>query len=493
MKTIIVGSGLGGLVTALRLAKKGYKVEVVEKFNQPGGRLNKLQKDGFTFDMAPSFFSMSYTFKELMNECNIDMPFTFHSLDPLYSVNIKGIKETFTIYKDVDKLAEIFEPYEPGFKKKMEKYLKSAEITFHDTIDRVVRRNFNSIFDYIAALSTVPFKHIPKVMRTYMAQLDKHFESDVVKQILSLTAFFLGATPYDTPAIYTLLSYTEFKHDGYYNVKGGMYKIVEGLMDLLEKEGVEFHFNTEITELKYNGKEVVACVDNHGNNREADVFVINADAASFRGEILGRKRYRTERLDKMKWTLAPLTIYLGIDSKISSINHHNYYLGDNFKEYAAKIFKNLISFDRPYYYVNAISKFNPESAPKGCESLFILVPVPDLRFKPNWENADEMVEAVIKDLSERIDFDIKKHIISKTVYTPKFWEKTFNLYRGSGLGLAHDLSQIGAFRPSNRDEKFENLFYVGASTVPGTGLPMTIISSELVTKRIVEKYGTISS
>lgn len=491
MKALIAGTGLGGLTTALRLASRGYQVTMVEKFHQPGGRLNQLKNEGFTFDMGPSFFSMSYEFKEFIEDCGIEMPFEFHELDPLYVVNFLKGNRTFTIHKDLDRLAAEFESVEPEFRKKVERYLSSAGKLFHDTEGKVIRRNFNSIFDFLATLATVPMKHLPKIFRNYMQELDRHFDSDEVKQIFSLTAFFLGATPYDTPAVYTLLSYTELQHDGYYNVKGGMYRIVEGLVRELDRAGVDIHFNTEITGVEAASDSVSACIDQNGKRWEADLVIVNGDAAVFRGNVLGRPRYSPDRLDRMKWTLAPLTIYLGIDTKVPGIHHHNYFLGDNFREYASKIFRNEIPLDRPYYYVNTISRFNPESAPPGCESIFILCPVPDLRYKPDWSNAEQLADSIVSDLSDRIGFDLSSHIVIRTVLTPVDWGKSFNLHRGSGLSLAHDLNQIGAFRPSNVDEKLRNLFYVGSSTVPGTGLPMAVISSKLVTERILKRYGIV--
>ena len=491
-KALIIGTGLGGLSTALRLSVRGYHVEMLEKYKQAGGRLNQLKKDGFTFDMAPSFFSMSYEFDDFVQDCNISMPFEFHELDPLYAVNFRGNRKNYLIYKDLQKLASQFEDIEPDMEAKLKKYLNSAASFFHDTENKVIRKNYNSVLQYLLTLSTVPMKHFPKLFRTFWKETERYFESDEVKQILSLVAFFLGATPFDTPAVYTLLSYTELQHDGYYNVKGGMYKIVEGLQKELEQRGIIIHYNTEIVDFEEKHGVIASMLDQHGKSWEADLFVVNADAAAFRGEVFKRKAFSPEKLDKKKWTLAPLTIYLGLDQKVKNIHHHNYFLGKNFREYANKIFKNQISLNKPYYYVNVLSKFNPESAPEGCESLFILCPVPDLRFKSDWSDKDEISKGIIKDLSERIDFDISKHIVSQTVLSPEYWEKTFKLYRGSGLGLAHDLNQIGGFRPANYDEQFDNVFYVGSSTVPGTGLPMAMISSKLVTERITKRYGSLS-
>jgi phytoene desaturase len=491
-KALIIGTGLGGLSTALRLTTKGYRVEMIEKYHRAGGRLNLLEKNGFKFDMAPTFFSMSYEFKELVDYCQMDMPFEFVELDPLYSVHFEGDEKGYLIYKDLKKLALEFQQIEPDFERKMKRFLEAAGRIFHDTENVVIQQNFNSLTHYLLKLTTVPIKHAPKMFYSMWSEMERNFESFEVKVIFSLVGFFLGATPFDTPAVYTLLNYTEMVHDGYHNVKGGMYKIVKGILQELEKRGVKIHYNTEITSFSEENGKISAFIDNSGKIWTADLFVVNADAAGFRGKILNRPEFSEKKLDQKKWTLAPLTIYLGLDEKVPNMYHHNYFLRRNFKEYAGKIFKNQIKLDKPYYYVNIQSMHNPDYAPAGKESVFILCPVPDLRYKPDWSDADEIADSIVDDMSQRIGFDFQKHTETRVVLSPEQWQDMFGLYRGSGLGLAHDLNQVGGFRPKNKDEKFSNLYYVGASTVPGTGLPMTVISSRLVTERILRDHGHLS-
>jgi phytoene desaturase len=482
---LIAGAGLGGLATALRLAKKGYKVEIVEKNANAGGRLNQLKKDGFTFDTGPSFFSMSYEFKEFAKDCNIDVPFQYYELDPLYSVNFSKNSVTYHLYKEICKLAEQFRKAEPEFEQRMRKYLDKSKHLYYDT-NIVIKSNYDSFFHYLITLLKVNPVHLPVVFRNFWQQVSHYVKSDDARQILSLVAFFLGRTPFDTPAVYTLLSYTEFKHDGYFNVKGGMYKIIEGILGELEKENVRIHYNTEIAYFVSEGKNLKYLVDKNNKKWGADIIVINADAAVFRGRVFGRKNFSEEKLDKMEWTMGSLTIYLGIKCKLHEIQHHNYYLGNNFREYADKVFKNPEILEKPYYYVNVLSRNNPDCAPEGCESLFFVCPVPDLRLKSSWDDKDKIVDSIIDDFSGRIKKNIRPEIVSRTIYTPIDWQDQFNLHRGSGLGLSHKMMQIGGFRPKNFDEFFKNVFYVGASTIPGTGLPMVIISSKLVTQRIEE-------
>lgn len=464
---------------------------MVEQFSQPGGRLNQVKKDGFLFDMGPSFFSMSYEFDELARDAEIELPFTRKELDPLYTVWYDTPGKRFTIYRDLEKLAHEFRDYEPGFAGKMERYLASSGRLYHDTEQRIIKKNFDSLAGYLGSMLKVPPRHLPKLGRNFWQEVSRYFSSDEVREILSLVSFFLGGTPFNTPSVYTMLSYTEFVHDGYFNVEGGMYKITEGLVGLLQQKGVKISYNTRITGFRSEGKEVTGFLDEDGGLHEADMYVVNADAAVFRSRVFTRKKYSQERLDRMQWTMAPLSIFLGLDTKVPHIDHHNYFLRSNFREYSSKVFKNQARLDQPYYYVNVVSRYNSNAAPEGGEAVYILVPVPDRRFRPDWSDSQELATSIIGDLSARINFDLGEHIVSRTVLSPVEWERMFDLHRGSGLGLGHQLRQIAWFRPSNKDEEFKNVFYTGASTVPGTGVPMAVISSKLLVERIDRTYGSV--
>ncbi len=491
-KALIVGTGLGGLATALRLSRRGYEVEMVEMYKQAGGRLNQLRSEGFTFDMAPTFFSMSYHFDEFVRDAGIEMPFRFVKIDPLYHVNFRGSDRRFIIYRDLEKLTRQFEDIEPGFRERMERFLDSSGKLFVDIEKGVLSKNFRSLPDFIIQMTKLPVRHVPKILRSVWGEMSRHFTSYEVRVIFSLVSFFLGATPFDTPAVYTILSYTEMVHDGYHNVEGGMYRIVEGLLREADKAGIRIHYNVKITGFDASARRNRAFIDDTGKRWEADIFVVNADAAMFRGRVFRRSGFSDERLDRMQWTLAPFTMYLGVKGRVENIHHHNYFLGErDYEQYSRGIFRNRVSLEKPYYYVNANAIFNPESAPEGCENLFILVPVPDLRFKPDWSDREQIADAVIKDLSQRTGHNIEANLLTRVVLDPVAWQNMFGLYRGSGLGLGHKMTQVGGFRPSNRDEKFSNVWYTGASTVPGTGLPMVMISSKLTVQRIDDEIDSI--
>ncbi len=482
---LIVGTGLGGLSTGLRLASRGYTVTFVEKAQQPGGRLNQLKKEGFIFDVGPSFFSMPYEFEELITDCGISMPFEFVEIEPLYTVNFTGSNKKYSLYKDIDTLSQQFDDVEPDFKTKFTAYLKKCAAIYNDTVDTAIKQNFNSIPAYLVALASVNPRHLPVLLRTFWAQTGNYFKSKEARQIVSLIAFFLGRTPFDTNAVYTLLSYIEFKHTGYYNVKGGMYTIVERLVEELKKRNVTFHYNTEIVDYVSDNKKITSLTDHNSKSWTADIFVINSDAAYFRGTVFKRKNFSENRLKKMSWTMGYLTFYVGIKTKLPQVEHHNYFLGNNYEEYARDVMRNPGTLTKPYYYVNVISKHNPTCAPEGCEALFFVCPVPNLLYKTDWSDKQAIVNSILDDFSERINQNISDDIIFQMAYTPEDWQNQFNLYKGAGLGLSHHLMQIGGLRPKNYDEKFKNTFYVGASTVPGAGLPMAVISSKLVTERIL--------
>lgn len=490
-KIIIIGSGLGGLSTALRLSNKGYDITVLEKHSTPGGRLNIIEQDGFRFDMGPSFMSMTYEFDDLFKSSGVENPLLMKELDPIYQVFFEDREKPFGIFKDLKKLEKEFEGIEDNLANKLEKYLRKGGEFFHDTEEMVVKSNYKNKLDYLLKLARVPKKHLPYLYRTMWKELESSFDSDEVRVIFSLVAFFLGSTPFQTPSIYSLLNYTELKHNGYWSVNNGMYSIVKEIVKILNERNVKFVYNTEIVCVGNNNGKVAQMIDQNGKVWEADIYVSNSDAAAFRGKVLNRKSYSEEKIDAMHWTLAPFTIYLGVKGTINKLIHHNYFLGNNFRDYADNIFTSSISPKKPYYYVNAASKSDDSCAPEGCENLFVLCPVPDLRYKNSWDDKEDLANNIIEDLSKRIGFDVHSNILTKKILAPDDWEKMFNLYRGSGLGLAHDLNQVGAFRPKNKDEKFSNLYYVGASTTPGTGLPMVVISSKLVTERITNEFATI--
>ncbi len=493
---VIVGAGLGGLATALRLSSQGYDVTVLEKNRSCGGRLNELEIDGFRFDVGPSFMSMTYELEELFSSCGLPNPLVLDRLDPLHQVYFHEYPTPFKIWSDPRRLAESLAELEPDLAPRINAYLDKARNFFHDTEYLAVKTNFDSPWGLAGKILNAPCQHLPAVIRNMWDHSGRYFRSEEVRVLFCLIAFFLGSTPYETAAMFSLLNYIEFRHNGYWTVRGGMYQLVRQLVAILQRRGVRFQTETTVTGVRPEGGRVAAVTDEQGHEWPADIFVVNADAAVFRGKVLQRKKFSEQRLDRMDWSFAPFTIYLGVKGRAESLLHHNYFLGKvrdgEFERYAKSIFRSSELPGDLYYYVNVPSKWCPEFAPEGCESLFILCPSPDLRFKPDWPDREQIADRIIRDLSSRSGMDIPSRTIVRKVLTPTDWEEMFDLHRGSGLGLCHGMNQIGPLRPANKDEEFSNLYYAGASTVPGSGLPMVVISSKLVTERISKDHGPVS-
>ena len=374
---------------------------------------------------------------------------------------------------------------EPNFISKMDRYLRYGSSLFEDTIDIAVRQNFDSLKHYVKSLSKINKKHIPLLFTSYQNHVNRYFSSPELRQILSLSAYFLGNTPHKTNGVYTLLSHTEFVNNGYHYVHGGMYKIIEGLIIELKKENVNIIYNSEIVNVQRSNKTVIAVIDKKGKRYEADQFVINVDPLIFRNKILHKRKYMEKIIERKHWSMGMLTIYVGIDIKLRNLAVHNYYIGKESNYHEMNNFKHYNLPNTPYYYVNIQSRYNPDAAPEGCDALMFVVPVPNLIYKKDWSDKDDIVSNIIKDFSNRIGMNIKSHIKTLKVFTPVEWQKKFNLFCGAALGLSHSMDQTGYLRPSNMDKEFKNLFYTGCSTVPGIGLPMDIISSRLTTERVI--------
>ncbi len=481
---LIIGSSLAGIATALRLSKRGYQVTMIEKNGTPGGRLNRISRDGFIFDVGPTFFSMSYEFEELAKDCAIQLPFKYYPVNPLYQVSYGKGGRTYTIHRDICALAKEFSQEEPDFETQMQRYLAKTGKLFHDSLDIVVRQNFSSKLHYLQELSKINKRHLPLLFSSVQQVVNNHFSSDEVRNIISLPAYFLGNTPAKTNGVYSLLSYTEFLHDGYHNVEGGMYQIVQGLMQELKKSGVETIFDTEITGVERIGNKLTALTDQNGKRYVADQFVVNCDSLLFRSRVLQQKKYTEKNLQKYDWSMGMLTIYIGLECKLDHVALHNYYIGHNHQDQIGRQSPDR-QIDKPYFYVNVPSLYNPNCAPEGCESLMFVVPVPNLLLKKEWQDQERIVNDVLREFSERIGLDIFPFIRVKEYYTPENWRDLYNLYSGAALGITHSMSQTGAFRPANIDDEYNNLYYTGASTVPGIGLPMAIISSRLTTERVI--------
>jgi phytoene desaturase len=485
---VIIGAGIGGLGTAALLGKKGYKVTLLEKNEKIGGRANIFEEDGFVFDMGPSWYLMPDVFEhffELLDE-KVSDHLNLIKLAPSYRVFFPGDKKVpqLDIYSDLEKDLETFEKLEPGSGEKIKKYLKRSGEQYDLAKRQFMYRNYGSVFDFLQkdfmkeGLKMNPFQ----TMESY---LNKWFKDDRLKKILEYTLVFLGSAPDKTPALYNIMNFIDFDMGVYYP-EGGIYKIIEALEKIVKKHNVDIKVNSSVSEILVESGVAKGVLLESGEKVFADYVVSNADMEFTEMSLLKEEGYRTFK--KKYWDKAVVgpsafILYLGLDREVSGLTHHNLRFSEDWKQNFKNIFDDPRFPDDPSYYVCCPTKTDKTVAPKGKDLLFVLVPVASgVEFSDTQrkEYRDRIIDLMKKDLNipnlgEMIEFE--------RVYAHQEFSQDYNAYKGTALGLAHTLKQT-LLRPGNRSKKVKNLLYVGAGTNPGIGMPICLISSELIYKRI---------
>jgi phytoene desaturase len=491
---LVIGAGIGGIATAARLARNGYDVTVVEKEATPGGRCNQLLRDGHRFDIGPTLFLMPEVWEETFAALGERMSdhLQLKRIDPTYKVYFEdGLQLELT--SDISEMQRQLEKVEKTAFTGFLNYIAEGSRHYKMSLEKFVGRNFYNLLQYFS-LRNLPLLFQLKALKKHYANTSKYFHDDRLKATFTFQNMYLGLSPYDAPATYSLLQYTELAEGVWYPM-GGMYAAIQALVKIAEKRGVRFIYNAPVKKLKAEGSKVKGAELDDGREFTADIFVGNADLPYIYKELLPQNKEARKLEDKL-YTCSTIMFYWGVDKKYPQIAHHNVFLGGDYKASFDQIFKDHTLPEVPSFYVHAPARTDPAAAPKGQETLYVLVPVGHLeaRAEQNWEaliaRARETVftrlakEMGVKDLREHIKFEI--------VYQPKVWKERFNLEKGAAFGLSHNFWQVGYLRPQNRHKHYKNLYFVGASTHPGTGLPIVLLSARLTTERILEEAGTIS-
>lgn len=485
MKIGIIGGGYGGLTTACLLAKKGYEVELFEKNSTVGGRGRMFSEKGFRFDMGPSWYLMPDTVDEIFRllGTTADKELELTRLDPHYKMFFHD--QEVTISKDMEENYKLFERLEPGVTPKIKKYLDRAKYKFDTSMKEFIEKPYFSVFDMINWNTMTKGKDLD-IFTSFDSHLKKYFQSDKIRKILGYTMVFLGGSPKNTPALYSLMSHGDFNLGVFYP-KGGMNALAVALERQAKKLGVKIHTSSPVSKIIVQNKQARSIITEQGTH-DFDTVVVNADYAWAETNLLEEK-YQT--YNKKYWdkkTIAPsgLIVYLGVNKKIKNLEHHNLMIEHDWMKHFNEIFENPRWPTKPSYYVCAPSKTEQDIAPKGCENLFILVPVaPDIQDEPDF--CENYANSIIKDIERKTGEAIKDNILVKKIYTHRNFAEDYNAYKGTALGLAQTLMQTAYFRPKNRSKKVSNLYYVGQYTNPGTGVPIAMISAKIVTKLIDSK------
>jgi len=487
---VIVGAGPGGLCAGMLLSHRGFKVSIYEKNSEVGGRNRPINMDDFVFDTGPTFLLMKYILDEMFELCGKRSGdyMEFIKLDPMYRLIFSD--RAVDVYSDRDKMrAELqakFTEGSVGFDQYIEKEGKRFRKLYP-----CIKRDYTSLkaffsWDLIQALPYLALNH------SVFTNLGKYFKAEKMRLIFSFQSKYLGMSPWECPALFTMLSYLEHEF-GIYHVKGGLNKIAAAMAKVITEQGGTIHTDTPIESLIIEDKVVKGVRLQDGTEITADEVIVNADFAHAMTHLVKPdelKQHSPEKLKKMEYSCSTFMLYLGLNKRYD-ISHHNIVFADDYVSNVANIFRNKTLSDDFSFYVQNASITDDSLAPEGKSALYVLVPMPNNQSDVNWESACAIVrEKVLDALSVRLGLtDIREQIVCEKVITPQTWETSESVFMGATFSLSHKFSQLLYWRPRNKFQELDQCYLVGGGTHPGSGLPTIYESARISSKLICQKYG----
>ncbi|MFL5740284.1 MAG: phytoene desaturase family protein [Flavisolibacter sp.] len=486
-KLVIIGAGFAGLSAAAFMAKAGWDVKVLEKNATAGGRARRLEENGFRFDMGPSWYWMPDVFERFFEQFGKKLPdyYELSRLDPSYRVYWKnGFTDIPACY---EKLKEIFEDLEKGSSHQLDRYLKQAETKYQLGMKELVYQPGRSVMEFLQwkILKNLARLDVFKSVRNHVF---KHFQHPRLRQLMEFPMLFLGAKPESTPALYSLMNYADIIGGTWYP-KGGMYSIVEAMQRLAEEQGAEFLMNEEASEIVTEKGRVVKLVTKKFEYA-VDAVISSGDYHFTESQLLKKEDRNYSESYWNKKLLAPscLMYYIGLNKKLKEIRHHSLFFDHSFDQHAHQIYDDPQWPDQPLFYVNAPSVTDPDVAPNGCENLTILVPIASGLTGDTEERRQEYLRQILVRMEHHTGESISDAIIYQKTFSISDFTNDYHSYKGNAYGLANVLSQTAMLRPSCRSKKIKNLFYAGQFTVPGPGVPPSIISGEVASKELIRSF-----
>lgn len=489
-KTIIVGGGIAGLASAIRLRHAGVDVELFEMNERVGGKMNVIHKDGFTFDTGPTIVMMPEEYRELFTLVgrNPDDYFTMSLMDPFFTMHYPdGTK--LEMSSDLSKLMKVLESVDAKDAQGYLRYLSDVYGRYQIARNHFLNRSFRSIWDFVNPKSLLQAYRLKSLDTAYKA-ISRYVKNDRLRKLFSFQTLYIGISPYSGPSIYSIIGMIQLVY-GVWFIKGGMIAYVDALERLAKELGVVIHTSTKVDEVVLeNGKAVGVKVK--GNVHHVDNVLLNADFPSAIQQLVPqekqRKPYTDARIDRMESSCSTFMMYLGIDRKLDKLDVHNLYFTEDFDRNIAEIFEGTLP-DDPSMYFYCPAKLDPSLAPEGQETLYVLVPIPNLKVMDEpW--TDETTQKYRQVVLERIKKsglmpDLEDHIVSETIWTPVDWESRFNAHFGATFGLAPTIGQSLVFRPQTTVKGIKNLYAAGSSIHPGAGVPIVMLSSKLAVADIL--------
>lgn len=484
-KVGVIGSGFSGLAAAACLAKAGFEVTVLEKNNELGGRARKFETQGFTFDMGPSWYWMPEVFEQFFNlfdKKSSDF-YELVRLDPSYEV-LFGKDDKVALPADFESLKNVFESIETGSSVKLEEFLADAEYKYKVGMSEFVWKPGHNFMEF-ADIRVVMSLFRLQMLSSISSQIDRLFKSEKIRNILKFPVLFLGATPENTPALYSLMNYADLKLGTWYPL-GGMFKVIDAFVEIAEYQGVKFIRNAEVKSISV--KDNLAHIVNTENNSYTfDYVVASADYHHVEQKLLPEAYRNYSESYWQKRTMAPssLLFYLGLDIKLENVKHHNLFFDRDFAQHAHEIYTEPSWPSEPLFYMCVPSVTDASLAPEGNENVFILMPL-----APGIEDNDILREKYFDIICKRLEdvtgINIKPYIIYKKSYCVNDFVSDYNAFRGNAYGLANTLKQTAFLKPKLRNKFLSNLYYTGQLTSPGPGVPPSIISGQVVASEIIK-------
>ncbi len=483
-KVVVAGAGFAGISAASFLAKMGWDVTVLEKHDQPGGRARHFKTDGFTFDMGPSWYWMPDVFDRYFASFGKKTSdfYQLIRLDPSYT--IFWDEGEMDVPADYNALKALFESLEPGAGFQLDAFMNEAAYKYRVGINKLVFKPGQSLLEFLdAELIAGLFKL--DVFNDIKAHIGKYFKHPRIRQMMEFPVLFLGALPENTPALYSLMNYADIKL-GTWFPEGGMYKIVDGMYQLAMQQGVKFEFNQNISSIEVENGTAKGVRTSDGTFYTADVVVGAADYHFMETQLLEQqyRSYSDAYWDKRVMAPGCLIYYVGINKKVPGLRHHSLFFDVPFGKHAAEIYTDPQWPEKPLFYLSATSVTDLSQAPEGCENLFFLIPIAAGLSGDNQQVRDHYFNVLCDRLLERTGMDIREHIVYKRSYAYTDFVSDYNAFKGNAYGLANTLMQTAVLKPSCRSKKVKNLYYTGQLTVPGPGVPPSLISGEVVAKLI---------
>jgi len=486
-KVIVIGSGFSGLSAATCLADKGYDVTVLEKNATPGGRARSFTEAGFTFDMGPSWYWMPDVFESYFNRFGKSASeyFNLERLDPSYTI-VFGEDDFMQVPASMNELRHLFESMEQGSAQQLDKFLEQAAYKYEVGINKLVYKPGRSLTEFISPKLLLDVIRMD-VFQSFHKHIRRFFKHSKIIRLMEFPILFLGALPENTPALYSLMNYADISLGTWYPM-GGMYKIVEAMVQLAEEKGVKFLYNQEVRQIEVQEGKARNVVTASGSFA-ADVVVASADYHHVEKKLLtGEYRSYSETYwNKRVMAPSSLIFYLGVNKRLQNLQHHNLFFDEPFGPHANEIYTDPKWPAKPLFYVCAPSVTDSAVAPEGCENLFILIPV-----APGLKDTDEIRESYYNLVMDRLEHltkqEIREAVVYKRSYAHQDFIKDYNAFKGNAYGLANTLLQTALLKPSLKSRKVSNLFYTGQLTVPGPGVPPSLISGQVVAKEIAREY-----